>query len=166
MTLTKSKPLQQYTDRAEFDSSAVYEAFYDDDSQRLFVVLTSGKVCGYEGVSRSLWEDFLDSTSAGRFWNKEIKRNRNLRKLSGDVDFFEREKIEIDESAFTSVFSPSAFTPSELFVPKADPGTNGSPITQPDRVFLVTVAVQAQSLAVAVNDVASQGLEVVAVNPA
>lgn len=164
MTVTKSKPLQEFTDRVEFDSSVVHEAFYDAPSTRLFVVLQSGRVCGYENVSQSGWEAFVDADSAGRHWNRYIKGNGAFRKLSGDVDFVERARIDIDASAFTSVFNQSAFTPTELYV--ARDNTNVQAETPADRVFLVTVAVQAQNLGVAVNDVVSQGLEVVAVNPA
>lgn len=66
-------------------SEVIAEVFHDSNHNELFVVLHSGSICGYAGVSSYLFNEFKKAESAGKFWNTHIRWNHAG--LNGDVNF-------------------------------------------------------------------------------
>lgn len=75
-----------YTDHfTDLISSVVSEVFYDSNRGELFVVLNSGVIAGYSGVSKTVFGNFHNAASRGSFWNHEVKNRYGT--LNGDVNF-------------------------------------------------------------------------------
>lgn len=57
----------------QFNSSVIAEAMYFAMRKLLKITLVSGREYVYQGVPRDVYEEFFDSESAGRYYNREIK---------------------------------------------------------------------------------------------
>lgn len=57
------------------ESSAIAEHGYDPDTRTMRVKLKSGKTYDHQDVPLEKYAAFTGAASAGRFYNKEIKRH-------------------------------------------------------------------------------------------
>lgn len=55
------------------DSEVIDAVLYDAKNRELYVLLHNGSLSGYKEVYKEDYDDFAEASSAGRFWNKEIK---------------------------------------------------------------------------------------------
>lgn len=51
------------------ESSCIKSIGYDEEQSELFVEFTSGKIYKYPNCSKTLYENFMNSSSKGRFLN-------------------------------------------------------------------------------------------------
>jgi len=61
-----------------WESDLVEAIYYNENEQRLLVVLHGGRVYGYNNVNLVRYENFTKTTSAGTFYNNSIKRERSV----------------------------------------------------------------------------------------
>lgn len=54
-------------------SSAITFAEYDADKQELVLTFEKGNSYTYYGISANIYEDFINSESRGKFFNKYIR---------------------------------------------------------------------------------------------
>lgn len=101
----------------DVDSSAVYEAYYDEQSKELAVVLESGHVYVYSKVPFDVYEQLVDNVSPGRFFATFVKRNYGPATDSAHVgfdntnEFVEREKISVSPGQY---YAAAVGTPKGL----------------------------------------------------
>jgi hypothetical protein len=60
-------------ERQPVESSMISSIGYDPNSSTLEIEFNSGAVWQYYDFSESLWYEFLDSESKGKFFHREIK---------------------------------------------------------------------------------------------
>lgn len=59
--------------RTPVNSSNISEVGYDPGSSTLEVVFTNGRVYQYFDVPERLYDDLIQSSSAGQYFNREIR---------------------------------------------------------------------------------------------
>lgn len=64
----------------KIDSSMIEEVGYDDEVEEFIVKFWNGSTYIYEGVSKSVYDEFLDSDSKGKFLHLKIKDHYSFRK--------------------------------------------------------------------------------------
>lgn len=71
----------------DVESSAVYEAYYNEHDRKLAVVLSSGHAYVYPGVGIHTYNELVGSTSPGKFYALNVKRNYGPGESLGYVGF-------------------------------------------------------------------------------
>lgn len=69
------------TDSHWFDSSVIRYAGYYSGGKTLYIRFTSGKEYAYMNVDESVWHDFVDAESQGKFFNKYIRNKYEFERL-------------------------------------------------------------------------------------
>lgn len=70
----------------DVDSSVVHEAYYDRNSRKLAVVLSSGEGYVYNNVPEYTYHELVDADSPGAYYNRVIKRTYGPATALGYVD--------------------------------------------------------------------------------
>lgn len=102
MTATVTEPrIVEYTDSVtptSFESSIIAGAWYNSNTKELFIQLrTMNGYVGYAAVQDYDWQEFIESESMGRYYNKDIK-NRH-RGTDGNVVLVKaKEKTTYEET--------------------------------------------------------------------
>lgn len=101
-----------YTDSFSPDSTLVKKAFYHRGEQNLFVQFAGGGIYGYAKVPSYIYDDFATSTSAGNYYNINIKAKYGVITGVGKVEYIGvKPDVESDTHKFVLVgFSPVEYT--------------------------------------------------------
>lgn len=78
------KKVEYYIDKAEVNSSSIDSLYYNKNGQRLWVKFVNGNIAGYAGVPVSVFNEFKNAPSVGRYYNNWVKGAYTG--LNGDVD--------------------------------------------------------------------------------
>lgn len=97
-----------FTDEYYPDSSAVDEAFYDENTKTVYVDLHD-YIYAYSGVEKNVWDEFKRASSAGSFYATTIKRQYGPGKELGHVRGIKYEEVKV-RPASEGVGAPQAFT--------------------------------------------------------
>lgn len=97
-----------FTEEYYPDSSAVDEAFYDENTKTVYVDLHD-YIYAYSGVEKRVWDEFKRASSAGSFYATTIKRQYGPGKELGHVRGIKYEEVPV-RPASEGVGSPQAFT--------------------------------------------------------
>ncbi|NQU99157.1 MAG: KTSC domain-containing protein [Parcubacteria group bacterium] len=68
-------------ERQYVQSSNINSVGYDEESQTLEIKFRSGGTYQYYGVPKSLYIDFINASSIGRYFYRNIKGKFNYRKM-------------------------------------------------------------------------------------
>jgi len=74
-----------------FGSTAVLGAWYNSDYHNLVVQLVGGNYYGYTEVPPGTWNEFVNSSSLGSFYTREIKKHYRPFTVDYDVELVERQ---------------------------------------------------------------------------
>lgn len=154
MTQTIQKSKVTYTQSYEVPDSAMIDAiYYNDNAQLLFVGFLNGTVAGYRDVPVTIYEAFIDATSAGRFYNQNVRKN--FRGVNGDVELVPQATAVADEpspsgSRWNAPWSKARPAKDE---PAAESPVSVEPTPAPTSEFIVTCIVRATSMNDAVNKI-------------
>lgn len=97
-----------FTDEYYPDSSAVDEAFYDENTKTVYVDLHD-YIYAYSGVEKRVWDEFKRASSAGSFYATTIKRQYGPGKELGHVRGITYQEVPV-RPASEGVGTPQAFT--------------------------------------------------------
>lgn len=75
-----------YTENYAPDSTAIENAWYNEDTEELVIQFPSGDSFIYFNINEGVWTDFVNHYSAGRFYSQDIK-GRYDGAFLGDVEF-------------------------------------------------------------------------------
>ena len=64
-----------------FDSSLLKSATFDSQTNLLTISFQTGTVYGYEGVSQEVFEELKEASSAGNFFNSNIRDRYHYTRL-------------------------------------------------------------------------------------
>jgi hypothetical protein len=59
------------------DSSVLHSAAWDEDTEGLIIIFHSGAIWHYDLVSYDMFVEFINSSSAGSYFNSKIRNNFN-----------------------------------------------------------------------------------------
>lgn len=62
------------------NSSVINDVSYDDTNGGMFVIFWNGDTFYYENVPKSLYQEFVESESIGKFFHLNIKNKFHFRK--------------------------------------------------------------------------------------
>lgn len=85
----------KYTDWMDGeDSTAVFGAYFDGETDQIAITLTGGLTYVYQGVNKGLWDDFQRADSLGTFYANHIKNIKSRNSQFSQYDTFRFDKRE------------------------------------------------------------------------
>jgi len=132
---------------SDVESSAVYEAYYNSDDNKLAVVLSSGHGYVYSGVPQSVYDSIVSGPSAGKTYATVVKRSYGPGESLGYVGFDNDDEFAfgVPAPAMTAVGTPKGLTlaPNAVVTgPRVTLGSVVPPVTKPPRKHAVKFTVE------------------------
>ena len=81
----------------EFDSAVLKFGLYEPDTSELTLEFQTGKDYTYRDVSPDIWKDFKEASSAGQFYNQEIKSQYSVEKVGDNLLKNRQDELDLDK---------------------------------------------------------------------